>query len=373
MNLTWLEISKSALLNNISEIKKNLAPKTKFMAVVKSNAYGHGLVEVVNAVKSKVDYFAVYDLADGILLRSKKVTKPILVLGRVLPEQIKLAIKNNLEVTVSTFDLLEAAKKIVGTKKLMLHICVDTGLGRDGFVAGDMKKVSEALQNKNLQKNIEVVGLYAHLASSDDSNFAPYTKNQIALLLQWKKTLAEIGLNPAIHTSASAAILTQCAPDFDITRIGVSLYGLWPSTEVKMLRENKNKLLPVLSWKVRVAEVKNLSQGSAISYNCTHILKRDSKIAVLPIGYFDGIPRITSNKSFVLVNGKRAPQIGRVTMNLIVIDVTDVGAVKAGDVVTIIGCDKKESITADDWAEWAQTSNYEIVTRINPGVPRKII
>jgi alanine racemase len=373
MNLTWLEISKSALQNNVAEIKKNLSPKTKFMAVVKANAYGHGLLEVVNSVKNKVDYFAVYDLSDAIFLRRKKITKPILVLGRVLPEQINLAIENNIEVTISTFDLLLAAKKIPAGGKLIAHICADTGLGRDGFVQDDLGKVLEFLKNKNLQKKIEIRGIYTHFASADDLNFDSYTKNQVVLLLKWKKSLAEIGLNPLIHASASAASLTEVATDFDIVRIGIGLYGLYPSPIVRLRRRVKNKLLPALSWKVKIAEVKNLPKGSAISYGCTHILKRDSKIAVLPIGYFDGIPRITSNKSFVLVNGKRAPQIGRVTMNLIVIDATDVGVVKVGDVATIIGYDKKESISADDWAEWAQTSNYEIVTRINSDVPRKII
>ncbi len=372
MNQTWLEISKSALLNNVAEIKKNLSRQTKFMAVVKANAYGHGLLEVVNAVKSKVDYFAVYDFNDAVFLRSKRIVKPILTLGRLLPEQIKLAIKNNIEVTISTFDVLEAAKKIPGTKQLMIHICVDTGLGRDGFVASDIKKLAELLQNKNLQKNIEVKGLYAHFASSDDSNSDSYTKNQITCLKKWQKSLVEIGLNPMVHHGASAAILTKVATNFDIARIGVALYGLWPSEEVMASCKNKNKLLPALAWKAQIAEVKNLPKGSAISYNSTHVLKRDSKIAVLPIGYFDGIPRITSNKSFVLVNGKKAPQIGRVTMNLIVIDVTDVGPVKAGDVVTIIGCDKKAEISADDWATWAQTSNYEIVTRINSNLSRRL-
>lgn len=373
MALTWLEISKSALLNNVAEIKKNFSAKTKFMAVVKANAYGHGLLEVVNSIKGKVDYLAVYDFNDAVFLRTKKITKPILVLGRILPNQIALAIKNNIEVTVSTFDILEAAKKNSLKKKLIIHLCVDTGLGRDGFVFAEMEKVLNFLKNKNLQNNIEVKGLYAHFASADDSDFDSYTKNQVELLLEWKKSLAEIGLKPLIHTSASAGTLTNIAPQFDIARIGLSLYGLWPSKEVEIRNKNKTKLMPVLSWKVLISEVKNMPKGSAISYNCTHILKRDSKIAVLPIGYYDGIFRGSSNNGWALVNGQKVPQIGRVTMNLIVLDVTDVKQVKVGDVVTIIGDDEKENVTADDWSIWAQTSNYEIVTRINSALTRKII
>ena len=372
MNLTWLEISKSALLNNVAEIRKSLSPKTKFMAVVKANAYGHGLLEVVNVIKNKVDYFAVYDLGDAILLRSKKITKPILTLGRVLPEQINIAIKNNIEVTVSTFDILESAKKISGEKKLMVHICADTGLGRDGFVAADLKKLIELLKNKNLQKNIEVIGLCSHFASSDDAGFDFYTTSQIMELKKWQRALAEIGLKPIIHQGASAASLNGVAKDFDIARIGLSLYGLWPSEEVKIRNKNQSNLLPVLSWRVRISEVKNMPKGSAISYGCTHILQRDSKVAVLPIGYFDGILRVSSNKSQVLIKGKKVSQIGRVTMNLIVLDVTDV-KVKEGDEATIIGTDGKEYISAEDWADWSQTSNYEIVTKINPSLKRKVV
>jgi alanine racemase len=141
---------------------------------------------------------------------------------------------------------------------------------------------------------------------------------------------------------------------------------------MKKRYQNKTKLIPALSWKTLISEVKSMPKGSAISYGCTHILKRDSKIAVLPIGYFDGIFRMSSSKGWAVVNGVKVPQIGRVTMNIIVFDVTDVKNVKEGDVVTIIGNDGKQTITADEWASWAQTSNYEIVTRINSGMKRVV-
>jgi alanine racemase len=362
---TWLEISKDALQNNVTQIKKNLPPQTKFIAVVKANAYGHGLMEVVSSVKNKVDYFAVYAFEDALFLRKKNITRPILVLGKTFPSQISLAIKHQIEITVSTFDILAAAKKISGKKKLMIHICADTGLGRDGFISSDVKKILPLLQNTNL----EVKGLYAHFACADDSSFDSYTKKQISELLRWKKSFAEIGLQPLLHHAASAATITSQAVDLDMVRVGISLYGLWPSKEIETKHKNKIKLIPALSWKTRIAEIKFLPKGSAISYNCTHILKRDSKLAVLPIGYFDGIARVSSNKSFAIVGGKKVPQIGRVTMNLIVLDVTDVADVKEGDVVEIIG----KKITADDWASWSQSSNYEVVTRINSVVRRVVV
>jgi len=373
MDLTWLEISKSALLKNVAEIKKSLAPQTKFMAVVKANAYGHGLLEVVNAIKNKVDAFAVFDFNDAIYLRGKKLTKPILTLGRLWPEQINWALKNNLEVTVTTFDIFDVIKKGTGEQKLMVHICVDTGLGRDGFAAADMEKLNEILQNKNVQKNVEIVGLYAHFASADDAGFDYYTTSQIIALRKWQKSLEKIGLKPAIHHGASAGVLSGQATSFDIARIGVSLYGFWPSKEVKVRNKNNSNLQPVLSWKAKISEVKNMPKGSAISYGCSHILTRDSKIAVLPIGYFDGIARVSSGRSWVLIGGKKVPQIGRVTMNLIVVDVTDVKKVKEGDIATIIGCDEKETISAEDWGSWSQTSNYEVVTKINSVINRKMV
>ena len=212
-------------------------------------------------------------------------------------------------------------------------------------------------------------GLYAHFACADDSSFDSYTKKQISELLKWKKSFAEIGLQPLLHHAASAAAITSQAVDLDMVRVGISLYGLWPSKEIETKHKNKIKLIPVLSWKTRIAEIKFLPKGSAISYNCTHILKRDSKLAVLPIGYFDGIARVSSNKSFAIVGGKKVSQIGRVTMNLIVLDVTDVADVKEGDVAEIIG----KEITADDWAIWSQSSNYEVVTRINSAVKRVMV
>jgi len=360
MNLTWLEISKKALLNNILQIKKQLPKKTKFMAVVKANAYGHGLLTVVEAIKNKVDYLAVFDFDDAILLRKKGVKCPILVLGRVFEEQVDLAIKYDIEVSVTTFDILKIQKK------LKVHISMDSGLGRDGFPADDLKKVLQLIKNSK-QK---IVGLYSHFSAADEDGAKDFTQKQIAELLRWKKEFEALGLNFITHQCASAgALSSQVAEKFDLVRVGISLYGLWPSIEVKKREEKKIKLQPALSWKAQISEVKFLPKGHAISYNRTHILQHDAKLALVPTGYFDGISRVASDKAFAIVNGKKVPQIGRVTMNLIVLDVTDVKDVKAGDVATIIG----DGISADDWGAWSATSCYEVVTRINSAIARKII
>lgn len=369
MSLAWLEISKYALLNNVAEIRKYLTSKTQFIAVVKSNAYGHGMMEVVETIKNKVDAFAVYDFNDAIFLRKKKITKPLLALGRVMPEQIAVALKNNIELSVSNLDVLQAAQKISSKKKLVIHLCVDTGFGRDGFVASDLSKILPLL----LSKNIAVKGLYTHFAAADDKAFNHYSKKQITELMRWKKALAEIGIKPLIHSSSTTGtFISEFETHFDAVRIGGGLYGFWSSKEAALQNQKQAKLLPVLSWKARIVELKSLPKGSHISYGCTFTLKRDSKIAILPVGYFDGIPRISSNKSSVLVNKIKVPQLGRVTMNMIVVDVTDVKKIKVGDVATVIGSDGKVTVSAEDWGDWSGSFNYEITTRINGALPRVI-
>ncbi|MBP7709662.1 MAG: alanine racemase [Rickettsiales bacterium] len=370
MSLTWLEISKSALLNNVAQIKKQLSKKTKFIAVVKSNAYGHGMLEVVSQLKNHVDYFASYHFEDTLLLRKNKITKPILALGRVLPEQVELAIKNNIELSISNLDILQKMQKVSTKKKLVIHLCVDTGFGRDGFVASDMPQVLQLIKSKN----IEVKALYTHFAASDSKAFNTYSKKQIAELMRWKKALAEIGIKPLNHASStSATFISEFETHFDMVRIGGGLYGFWSSKEVAERNQKTAKLQQVLSWKAKIVELKNLQKGSHISYGCTFTLQRDSKIAILPVGYFDGIPRISSGKGHVLVNGIKAPQLGRVTMNMIVIDVTDVKKVNVGDVATVIGKDKKDVVSAEDWGDWAGSFNYEITTRLSANLPRKVV
>lgn len=357
---TWLEVSKAALLNNISQIKKQLSPDNKFMAVVKANAYGHGLLEVAKIIQNKVDYLAVFDFDDAVFLRKQGVKKPLLVLSRIFPEQVDLAIKHDIEVTVSTFDIFSKIKK-----GLKIHIAFDTGMGRDGFILADVKKLINLIK----KSPAKLCGIYAHFAAADEKEFDDYSAKQIRDLLNFKKHLAAAKIDVALthHAASAGAIYQKNHPEFNLVRIGVALYGLWPSSQ----RNSAINLQPVLSWRAKISEVRFLPKGSAISYGCTYKLARDSKLAVIPVGYYDGISRIASNKAWMIVRGCKVRQIGRVTMNMAILDVTDLKVVKPGDVVTIIGRDKKSEITADDWADWSQTINYEVVTRLNPSIIRE--
>lgn len=365
MLLTWIEISKKALLNNIAAIKKILPKKTKFMAVVKANAYGHGLFEVVDAIKNNVDYLATFHFEDAILMRKKGVKTPILVLSRIFEDEIDLAIKHDIIATVSTLDILQKVKK-----PLRCHLCIDTGLGRDGFVFTQLEEVLNIAKKSKLK----IEGIYAHFSAADDKNKDAYTKNQIEKLLTWKRAFQKNNFKILTHHAASAgSLMGYTNSEFDLVRVGKALYGNWPSEDVKKACEKKVKLMPVLTWKTKITELRQLKKGENISYNCTYKLSKNSKVATLPIGYFDGISRLSSSKSFVLIGGKKCPQIGRVTMNLIVIDVSALKNVKIGDEVIIIGAQGRAKISATEMGAFAQTSCYEAVTRIASTIMRRVV
>lgn len=334
------------------------------MAVVKGNAYGHGLWDVAQNITENVDYLAVYDVNDAIFLRKNNIKKPLLMLGRTFADGLAQVMKNNIDITVTSFDLLEEIAKI--KNRPAIHICVDTGIGRDGFVQSDLVKVAKFIK----AKNIAVKGLYMHFSAADDALSDDYSKNQIANFLQWKKTVnAEIN-----YVSASGGILMQnFGYEFDMARAGIAIYGMWPSDDIYARFKNKIKLKPALAFKTKIVEIKSMAKGDFIAYNRTHKLTRDSKIAILPVGYFDGISRVASNKAEVLIKGKRCKQLGRVMMNMLVIDVTDVKNVKAGDIATVIGQDGREIITAEDWAKWGQTINYEVTTRLSALLVREVV
>ncbi len=366
--LTWLEINTNNISSNIIALRKSLPKATKFIAVIKANAYGHGLLEVASAIQNQCDYLAVFDFNDALILRKNNIKTPLFILGPTSAEQLKFAAQHDIEITVSNFETLKSVINFKNKKPLKIHLCIDSGMGRDGFTSNDSQQLLSLLKK---HKNFIIASLYAHFAAADEKRFNTYTKKQINQLLQWQKILATINITPPIHHSATAG--TMLGYSFDIARSGVGIYGLWASDELYQKYKNTIKLKPALSWKAQVIEVKSLPKGSCISYGCTYKLKRDSRLAILPIGYYDGVPRSASNKAYVIIKGKKVPQLGRVTMNMIIIDVTDVKGVKVGDIATIIGKEGKATITAEDWQIWANSLNYEITTRINPNMVRKVI
>lgn len=361
---TWLEIDCRAIEKNYKIFRSLINPKTKLMAVVKSNAYGHGLIGFAKELgRLGADWFGVDSVMEGLALRREGIKVPILVLGYTLPDKFKEAVDNDISLTISNFETLEAVQKEKFFKPLKIHIKVDTGMHRQGFLIEDLPKVLSFLQ-----ANVE--GLYTHFAAAKNPAFPEYTKKQIAEFEQWQTAFKKVGLTPICHASATAGAMIFPEANFDMVRIGIGFYGLWPAKEVESYFSGRLTLEPVLIWKTIISEIKNLPKGTKIGYDLTETLQKESRIAIFPIGYWHGYPRVLSSISFVLVGGKRARILGRVSMDMISIDITDIKKVKIGDEVVLIGKQKKEKITAGELANLSDTSHYEIVTRLNPLMKR---
>lgn len=368
---SWIEIDSGAIKKNFTTYKKMLRKDCILMTVVKSNAYGHGLVPFSKeVVKLGATYLGVDSFEEALELRKAGIKTRMMVFGYVSPEYYKEAGKKNISVTISNLEALRAAAKL--KNKIKVHIKADTGLGRQGFSMNDLPKVLSVLV-KN--KYIEVEGLYSHLAVGEDPKKRDYTILQAKRLSEWEVAFNDAGYKPLKHICASSSTMLFPEFHFDMVRVGISMYGLWPSKETKQAVEKKYKLHPVLSWKTIIAEIKKVPAGSKIGYDLTEELKRDSILAVIPIGYWHGYPRIYSGTGIMNVRGKDVKVVGRVSMDIIVLDITDVKGAKVGDEVTVIGT-KGEHYAKSDTdtvAQNSETINYEIVTRINPLLKRFVL
>ena len=360
---TWLEIDCRAIEKNYKIFRSLIITKTKLMAVVKSNAYGHGLVDFAKKLERLgADWFGVDSVVEGLALRREGIKAPILVLGYTLSDKFKEAADNDISITVSSFETLETLQKNHLSKPLKIHIKVDTGMHRQGFLIKDLPGV--------LKSKIEPEGLYTHFAAAKNPAFPEYTKKQIAEFEQWRTAFKKVGFLPICHASATAGAMIFPEANFDMTRIGIGFYGLWPAKEIESYFANRILLEPTLSWKTIISEIKELPKGAKIGYDLTETLQKESRIAICPIGYWHGYPRTLSSVGFVLVGGKRARILGRVSMDMISINITDIKDAKVGDEVVLIGKQKKEKITAGELANLSDTSHYEIVTRLNPLMKR---
>ncbi len=376
--LQWVEIDSSALTHNIHQFRKQVGEKRKFLAMVKANAYGHGILEVSRiAVDAGADWLGVHSLEEGIILRNEKFDSPILVVGPIPLDSLEEAVAHDLRLTVYNYETLDPLSRVCGRlqKKAFLHVKVETGTYRQGI------REEEALSfMKKAQESPFLVleGISSHFANIEDTTDHTYAQSQ---LQNFKRIVEELEKNkigiPLKHMSCSASAILFPDTYFDMVRAGIGMYGLWPSKETflscRLQKREPLRLEPVLSWKTRIAQIKKVPKGSFIGYGCTYRVSRESVLAVLPIGYYDGYDRGLSNSSYVLIRGKRAPLRGRVAMDFIVVDVTDIPGVELEDEAVLLGKAGEESISADDLASLVGTINYEIVTRINPLIPRIVI
>lgn len=363
---TWIEVDKRAIRHNFSVFKGVIGKQVKMLGVVKSNAYGHNLLEFAKELeKLGVDFLGVDSAVEALALRREGVKAPILVLGYTLPEMFEQLAEKDISMTVSNFETLNELKKIKG--KIKIHVKVDTGMSRHGFVETEIKKV---LGEISRTPAVAVVGLYTHFAMAKNPSFPAYTKSQIEKFNIWREAFIKAGLKPICHAGATAGTLLYKEAHFDMVRIGISLYGIWPSRESEAFYENKIKLQPVLSWKTIIAEIKRYPKGTKVGYDCTETLDKDSIVAVLPVGYWHGLPRALSSIGHVIINGQKCKILGRVCMDIIMVDISKVKNPKVGDEATIIGRDGKVGITVDNIATLLDGSAYELVTRINPLIKR---
>jgi alanine racemase len=362
---TWIEIDRQAIATNYKIFRSILAPKTKLLSVVKSNAYGHGLVDFSKEVAALgVDWLAADSVVEALRLRKEGITTPMLVLGYTLPERIHEALEHNISLTISNIFSLHGLKALNLEKKVKVHIKIDSGMHRQGFMEYEMSEVLTFLME--YQDSIEVEGLYTHFAAAKDPSHPEDTQQQILIFKKWINAFHDAGLDPIKHAAATGAAILFPETHFDMVRIGIGFHGLWPSSEAQAHRQRELLLKPTLSWKTIIGEIKILPTGSKVGYDFTHTVTRETKIAVCPIGYWHGYSRSLSNLGVVGVNGLRARVLGRVSMDMIVIDVTDVPTISIGDEVVLVGKSMDNEISAHDMATLAGVSTYEFVTRINP-------
>jgi alanine racemase len=373
-----VEVSRSSLVHNIREFRRLVGRKRRFMAVVKANAYGHGLLEVARvALANGVDWLGVNSLDEGVALRDAGIEAPVLVLGYVPLRGLEEATARDLRLTVYNRDTLVRLSTLAVRmgKTVPVHVKVETGTWRQGV---PLKDVGAFVNDIRKRPGLVLEGVSSHFANIEDTTKHDYPRRQLEAYRAACREIEAGGVDvPLKHMSCTASTILFPEPDFNLARVGIGLYGLWPSKETYLscvLQKRKPlSLEPVLAWKARIAQVKKVPAGAYVGYGCTYRTTRPTVLAVVPVGYYDGYDRGLSNAAHVLVKGRRAPVRGRVAMDFFMADVTDVPGVKLEDEVTLIGADGRERITAEDLAGLAGTISYEVLARINPLIPRVIV
>jgi alanine racemase len=368
-----LRISLGAIRNNAQLLRDMVGPKHAAF-VVKSNAYGHGLLDVARAAEPLARRICVYAVEEALTLRSGGISKPILVLGPIQPEALDDAMAAKLDVAL--WDTGEFARRLAAAARkhqtrAPVHVKVNTGLNRLGF---EPHELADAIEDYLHVSEIEIAGVFSHFASAEELD-STYTMQQLET---FERALAAAdplfernNIVPLRHIAASAAAMLWPQTRLDLSRFGIALYGLWPS---KPTREAANSngvaLEPALSYESELVVVRSVRAGAPIGYGNSYHAPRDMHVGVVPAGYGDGIPRALSNRGAFLVDGASCPVVGRVAMNLTEIDLTNAPGARVGSKVTLLGRDGNAYVGADDWAYWAETINYEIVARLPAELPR---
>ena len=355
---TWVEINLDAIANNVKNIKKLIGEKKELMAVVKGNAYGHDILEIASVVLNNgATRLAVARLEEGIFLRKTGITVPILILGLTLKQQAELLVSYDITPTVCEFKMAEKLSEsaVKMNRMAKIHIKVDTGMGRIGIFPHDSIRFIKRIR---ALKNVKIEGIFTHFSVADEKDKS-YTEAQFKKFIEVLTILEKEGIRiPVKHVGNSATLLDFPHMWLDLVRPGISIYGLYPSTEVRKTIE----LIPAHSFRTRIVFLKELPTGECISYGRTYTTnKKRTVVASLPLGYADGFNRLLSNQGKALVRGKRVSVIGRVCMDQTMIDVTNLPQVEIGDEVVLWGRQGQEEITVEEIADKIKTINYEVV------------
>lgn len=363
---TFAEINLDAIHHNFTELKNCVKSETKLCAVIKADGYGHGAVTLASFLKNEIDYIAVATADEAIELRNSGINKPILILSYTHKDDYDALIKNDIELTVFSLkdaENMQAAAEKIG-KKALVHISVDTGMTRIGFIpnsesAAEVKKIQDL-------KNIEIKGIFSHYACADMTDKST-SERQTEKYKNFVKECEATGVVFPIHHLCNSAAISEFNNHFDMVRMGISLYGLYPS---EFVDKKKVDLHPAMTLKSHVILVKTVPAGEGISYG--HIYKTESerKIATVSAGYADGYPRALSNRGHVIVRGEFAPIVGKVCMDQVMIDVTDIPDVAVDDEVILIGSDNGKTVSAEEIGEMSESFNYEVVCGVARRVPR---
>lgn len=368
-----IRVSLGALRRNARALQA-LVGRGAAAFVVKSNGYGHGIVPVAIAIEGFAVRICVFSVEEAVALREGGVNAPILVLGPVPPDALDLAIASRAEIALWNtrsflHDVAAAARR--RSERFAVHVKVNTGLNRFGL---EPAEVADAVEDYARLPELTVAGIYSHLAAAEEID-SPYTMQQLArferAIAESAPVLERAGIKPLRHIAASAAAMLWPQTRLDLSRFGIALYGLWPSPQTKeAMGREALALEPALSLRSTLVATRAIASGEPVGYGNTFRAEAPTRIGVVPMGYADGIPRLLSNRGAFAVDAALCPIVGRVAMNLVTIDLRDAPHAHSGSVVTLIGRDADVEITVDDWAQWSQTINYEIVSRLPTHIPR---
>ena len=365
-------ISLDAVEQNFREMRKNIAEDTKMIAVVKADAYGHGAVPIAHLIEG-YDYiwgFAAATAEEAVHLRENGVTKPILILGIVFEEYYPELVRDDIRLAVCEYEEAEKLSKeaVLQNKTVHIHIALDTGMTRIGYA--DIPESVEEIKKIAGLPNLEIEGMFTHFSRADEYDRSP-AMVQLERYQKFSDLVEAAGVEiPLHHCSNSAGIIRVPEANLSIVRAGITIYGIYPSSEVE---RDIVKLTPVMELKSHVTYVKDVPEGAAISYGGTYVADKKRRVATIPVGYADGYPRQLSNKGWVLIHGKKAPILGRVCMDQFMVDVTEIGDVKKGDEVTLLGRDGDEFISIEEIGDLCGRFSYEFACDISPRVPRVYI